>query len=398
METINCGIVGAGARALIGIYKNINKYSGGRTAIKAFFDPGTDRIAAVQAQTGGADAVREDSFEKVIDNPAVNAVIIATPNAFHAKPAVYAMEKGKLIFLEKPIAAILEDSRIIMEAKRRTRARLLLGFCMRHCPFYTTLHKIVSSGRLGKIISVHAEEHMGIILTGDIYLRSPWRRNLLSSGPLLLEKCCHDIDMLNWMLNSKCLTVFSVNDRTVFLPRKDAPDNCSECKISDCQYRAKTAEDFKRQEEKTGEQVFNAGYKDSCVYNTSSDVADHTTLLARYEGGIHVTFNVSMGAGETRRNIKILGSKSCVEGCLEEGRLYIRDCRIDAPVETVEIKQEEGGHHGADQFIAREFISLFDNPQKQPNPSVEEGYESARICFAAEKSAIEGVSVRIGDL
>jgi len=236
---------------------------------------------------------------------------------------------------------------------------------------------------------------MGIALTGDIFLRSPWRRNHALAGPLLLEKCCHDIDMINWLLQTRCMLVFAFNDRTVFIPRKDAPARCSECRIRECQYRAITPEDFRKLEAATGEQIFNAGYEDVCVYNTASDVADHTTLIAVYEGGIHVAFNVSMGAAQTRRSIRILGSRAWVEGCLEEGKLYVRDCRKDATVETIKIKRTEGGHHGADQFMAREFIRLFDNPQARPQTSIEEGYESARICLAADKSAREGIPVQV---
>jgi len=379
-QTINVGLIGAGSRGK-GVARNIIDHSRGRVRLTRFFDTNPKRIDTVRAISGAEDVQSADRFEDVVDDPDIDAVIVGTPNGFHRAPAEYTMRAGKLLYLEKPLAATLEDSLSILKTQQETNACVLVGFVMRFTQFYRKVRELVQSGLIGQVQTLHADEQMGIALTADIYLRG-WRADTKVSGPLLLEKCCHDLDMINWVLGAKCQQVSAVSDRTVFLPRPDAPMRCRDCDDQQCAYRS--AQTIAGKDEK----IYNADLNDGCVYNMDKDIADHTSVVARYDGGVHVLFNVTAGAPHTRRSIDIIGSKGRLTGVFEEHRLWFYPLGGEDKPQPIDLGERlPGGHGGGDGVIAQSFIDLYDDPQMSFESTIEAGFESALVCFAAEKAA-----------
>jgi predicted dehydrogenase len=392
-QPLSIGIVGAGGRIRT-VYANIAEAAGEQTRIVCFYD--TDPAAAehVRELPGGADARAVASYREVIDDPSVNAVMIGTPNAFHTDPAVYAMESGKPLYLEKPLATTLQDHRRLLQVRQRTDARVVVGFVLRYTPFYAKVQELVSSDMLGRVMYLQATEHMGIWLTADCYLRG-WRAQRDIAGPLLLEKCCHDIDIVNWVLGRRCEAVGAVTDRTVFVPRSDRPERCSLCDDTACPYRA-AGTSAEHAADNTGQEIYVSGANDLCVYNSRKDIADHTTVLARYEGGIHVSFNVTMGVARGERRIRIVGSKAQLSGCAEGNTIVLERLHADARPETIVPERlGTGGHYGGDAVLARQFVNVARDPGTRIDASVEDGFESGVICLAADEAARTGQTVDV---
>jgi predicted dehydrogenase len=306
------------------------------------------------------------------------------------------MGSGKPLYLEKPLATTLQDHRRLLEARQRTGARVVVGFVLRYTPFYRTVRELVSSGALGKVMYLQATEHMGISLTADCYLRG-WRAHRDIAGPLLLEKCCHDIDIVNWVLGKRCETVAAVTDRSVFVPRADRPDRCSVCDDTECVYRA-AGTSAEHAADHTGQEIYVSDANDRCIYNSDKDIADHTTVLARYEDNIHVSFNVTMGVARGERRIRIVGSKAQLSGCAEDNTIVLERLHEDAKPQAIEPERlGTGGHYGGDAVLARQFVDVVGEPGTAIDASIEDGFESGVVCLAADEAARTGSTVRVQD-
>ena len=106
-----------------------------------------------------------------------------------------AIEAGYNVLLEKPIAQSLPECCRIAEAARRKG--VIVGVChvLRYHPYFIKIKEIVDSGQLGEIISISHLAAVGLDRTTHGFVRGMWRREEITN-PMLISKCCHDIDFL----------------------------------------------------------------------------------------------------------------------------------------------------------------------------------------------------------
>ena len=103
---------------------------------------------------------------------------------------------GLIILLEKPVATTTRDCAAMWEAYlRHGRPPLAVGFVLRYTAFYGKVRELLDQGAVGKVLTIHATELLEPATTA-VFMRG-WRRKHDLSGPLILEKCCHDMDLLN---------------------------------------------------------------------------------------------------------------------------------------------------------------------------------------------------------
>jgi predicted dehydrogenase len=218
------------------------------------------------------------------------------------------MERELPILLEKPIATTIDDLRAMWGTYYRRQPKLVVGFCMRFVPFYNQIRKVIDKGTLGQILTINAEELLSDRLS-MIFCRSQWRPDTSLAGPILLEKCCHDIDMINWMAGSQAHRVSSYARKTFLVPGK-APDrkcqNCPEentCRFS--QKRVLESFKFNITETKTENYaLYSKLINNQCPYFTGSPYPDHQSVMIEYENGVLVP------ACE-------IGPESCVSAAIE---------------------------------------------------------------------------------
>ena len=141
----------------------------------------------------------DDFFAEGLD---ADMVLISTPENAHFDPAVKAIDAGYHVLLEKPIAQRLDECR---EIARRARRRVLVGVChvLRYHPYFAKIRELVASGRLGHVVSVNHTASVGLDRATHSYVRGIFRRES-EANPILLAKCCHDIDFLLWLTGSHC--------------------------------------------------------------------------------------------------------------------------------------------------------------------------------------------------
>jgi predicted dehydrogenase len=144
------GVVGAGrwGRNLIRVFGNLE-----RARVLAVCDTDPEKLAVLSLPSG---ARPTGDLAAILDDPAVDAVVIATPPSAHAAHALLALAAGKHVFVEKPMALTLGDACRMRDAARRARRQLMVGHLLRYHPAVSELDELIHSERLGKIERVVA--------------------------------------------------------------------------------------------------------------------------------------------------------------------------------------------------------------------------------------------------
>src|SRR5699024_5951895 len=157
---------------------------------------------------GSRPELLDDGLAMIRDHE-LDAVVVATPNDQHVPYAVAAMERGLPLLVEKPVATTMDGLRALWQAEQaRPAGRTVVGFVLRYTPFSGRVREIARSARRGGIPASQADENRGTGLTMVQY--RGWRQDVSRSGGWMLEKCCHDLAVLGYVLDSHLVRVHSM--------------------------------------------------------------------------------------------------------------------------------------------------------------------------------------------
>jgi predicted dehydrogenase len=335
----------------------------------------------------------EDWREMLDRSGPLDGMIITTPNHLHVEPAVEGMKRGLVVVLEKPIAECPDSCRRLLEAKRRYRARLMIGFNMRSSLFYCKARQWIDDGRIGEVVSIQADE-LPHVLTTSVMFRSDWRRWKKTSGGSFLEKCCHDMDMLTWMTGGRPMRLNSFGGVKSLAPNPNLPQRCEDCAIqAQCAYYLPPAKyEHPDMVHKANDGLLYKFTRDNsaCIYNNGHDIYDHQNVQIEYDNGVIATLTVDFAVvgKPAGRTLKIVGTKGVIWGKVEDLTLFVQDRLTDA-VEEFKIKDDGSGHGGSNRIHADAFVRMMEDPDFQSAASMEAGYLSAMLCFAADQSVEE---------
>lgn len=128
-----------------------------------------------------------------------DVVHICTPHNEHAQIAVDALDAGIAVLLEKPLASTLAEGESILEAARRSTARIGVCFQNRYNPTSVALHDAITSRRYGNVLGARAQVMW--TRTAEYYRAKPWRGTWEGGGGgLLMNQAVHTIDLVQWLL------------------------------------------------------------------------------------------------------------------------------------------------------------------------------------------------------
>ena|GEM_PF-5271469 len=150
-----------------------------------------------------------DEFLKV---EGMDSIIIATPNSTHVELAIRAMNAGKNVYLEKPMATNLDDAAKIIEVHEKTNSVIQIGFENRYSSFWSTVKSILSKGEIGSTISGKIENWRFPMRSGS----KGWKYDKERVGHQLLEEAIHYTDLANWLMGKRPLYVTSYADDPAF--------------------------------------------------------------------------------------------------------------------------------------------------------------------------------------
>ncbi len=148
--------------------------------------------AAALAKTTGADFHTGDNFE-AIERPEVNAVFVSTPEDLHAAPVKHALELGKAVMVEKPIALTLADADDILETLRKTGGDLRIGYSRRFKECFLRAKEQMIHGRLGHVVGGTARVYNSRAQAFSILKRS-------AHATPVVDVLTYYVDLMCWFL------------------------------------------------------------------------------------------------------------------------------------------------------------------------------------------------------
>ncbi len=393
-ELIKVAVIGAGRRAAQ-YFRYVPDELRPLVRLTAIADPSEPNRDAFERLF--ADGRRTSQYGEAGDllaSETPDVVIIASPNKFHASHVQLALAAGAHVLLEKPVATSVAECRQVWQAARAAtgEAGVMVGFVLRYTAFYSRIQEIVASGELGTILAIDADENLGTGLTGLFH--KSWRRSDDLSGGFLLEKCCHDFDILNWLIGSAPDRVYAIGRRTHFVPG-NADDR--QTRFDPEVLRQIDVADF-------GDPEINAAFPaqmEGSPYDSPSDSPDHAAVLLDFASGALCTFVACMGQPRTTRRIRIFGTSGELEGNVDDSRIVVHKPHASDngwDVKDIPIAAETHNHHGGDSVLARAFWRTAANQAAPSRAGLREGIDAALVALAAQQSAATGHPVNITEL
>jgi predicted dehydrogenase len=220
MTSVRFGIIGLGMGAvhLQACLENP------RAEITAICDSGEARLREVAASRGIPFAAAD--YHEIVSRDDVDAVVVASPDFLHAEHSVAAMEAGKHVLCEKPLALTLADCRAMIDAADRTGMTFMVGQVCRFAPGFVRAKELIDAGAIGELFLVESEyahDYTNVPGVGG------WRRDPAHPREPVIGGGCHAVDLLRWLAgepvevdayaNHRVLTDWPVDDCTVAILR-----------------------------------------------------------------------------------------------------------------------------------------------------------------------------------
>ncbi|MBL8992871.1 MAG: Gfo/Idh/MocA family oxidoreductase, partial [Spirochaetia bacterium] len=181
MIKVQVGVIGCGQRLQF-----LTKILGAEQGVEfsGAWDPNAENAKKLLTSAGSPEGRVYDSYQELVADPKIDWIMVGSPNVFHKEHILAGFAAGKHVFTEKPLATRIEDCVSINEAHERSGKLFATGFVLRYSPLYRKAKEILTSGALGKIVSIDANEN--IAPDHGAYIMVNWRRHRELSGPHIL--------------------------------------------------------------------------------------------------------------------------------------------------------------------------------------------------------------------
>jgi len=329
MDKINIGLIGCGTMGMITVNQLLAIDP--KLHIYGIYDPDPRSVKNVLEQVQPKPEIYE-SYQQLLDEPEIDWVMIASWNCFHYEQVIAALKAGKNIFCQKPIAINLKECEEMYEVWAKSNKLFNVAFTLRYSPHYRKIKQLLDEKVIGDIISMEFNETLDFNHGG--YIMGNWRRLTKNAGTHLLEKCCHDIDLVNWMVGSKASRVASFGGLNFFKPENE--------------FHVKRIGKNKNNEDAYS--TFNGDITlDS--FTADKDIIDNQVAIIEFENNVRATFHTNCNAGIPERRMYILGTEGTIRADVLTGKIEIKKIGFDTVIENVSTNASGGHGDGDGKFV-----------------------------------------------
>ena len=407
MKKFTVAIVGLGGRGYH-TYAQYQHIHPERMEIVAIADIDPAKVKLVGDEFSVPPAFRFDSAESLLSREKLaDVLIIATQDRQHREHALKALELGYDILLEKPVSVTARDCIEIREAAKRTGRLVTVCHVLQYTAFYRKIKEIIKSGVIGEPVTLQAIENVGYWHQAHSFVRGNWRNDEIES-PMILQKCCHDFDILCWLLDRQCKAVSSFGSLKYF-KEENAPagsgERCVDCKYVDsCPYSAVKIyfdSEVGLRKGNTGwpcailvanpteEKLLDAlrkGPYGKCVFRCDNNVVDHQIVNMQMEDEITVSFTMTAFTAKCYRQLKVMGTLGEIVADQDLNLVTVTPFGGESTVyDITKLTDDLSGHGGGDNCMLSEMFDALENHGGMSS-SIEHSIASHLIAFAAEKS------------
>ena len=404
-------VIGAGSRGTI--YGNWANNHGIEIAAVAEIRP--DRLA----EAGRLWNVPEDRLFTDVNGlfahgKIADAAIIATMDRDHFGHVMAALDLGYDILLEKPISPDARECMQIEEKANSLGRKITVCHVLRYTNFFGVIKDILDSGELGKIVAIKHSENIGNFHMAHSFVRGNWRNDILSS-PIIMQKSCHDLDILLWLTGAHCRNVAAFGSLSYF-KESNAPagssERCCNCPVADtCRFEAKkcylptlgfwpTDVVCLEQTEDALMEALESGPYGRCVYRCDNNVCDHMSIILDFDNDVTATFSLTAQTSPCHRNIHIMCEDGEIIADDGDRQILVRK-HVSSQADTfqervINVRTNGSGHGGGDAGIMEDFTASL-SAGTQTKSAISASVESHLMACAIEKARLTGTVVDMTD-
>jgi predicted dehydrogenase len=325
-----------------------------------------------------------------------------TMDRTHHASTLALLSSGYEVLLEKPMATSSAECFDLVQSAAQQQRILQVCHVLRDAPFFRTVHDLVTRGRLGDIVSFQWNENLVYWHFAHSFVRGNWG-NSSRSGIMMLTKCCHDLDLLVWMLGRPS-KVGSFGSLTHFCPDAagpEIPNRCTDgCPIAEeCPYFAPRiyierdpgpwARDPVSLDHRPEAllEALKVGPYGRCVFRCDNDVVDHQVVTLSFPTGLSASLTMQGCSPVEGRTLRIDGMRATLLGNEARNTLELHD-HLTGNTEILQPTVPEAGHGGGDAGVMRDFLHALRADQTNVLTSASESLVSHLLAFAAEEARV----------
>jgi len=416
MKKLKVILIGAGNRGMT--YTDIMADMPEKYQVVAVCEPIESRRNYIREKHNIPENMCFSSWEELFElGKIADVALISTMDKQHYKPTLKACELKYDILLEKPVSTSPEECKDIALCAEKNGVKIIVCTVLRYTPLFMTLKNIIDDGKIGDIVSINHEECVGNVHQSHSFVRGNWGNEGRSSC-MLLQKSCHDMDILQWLIGKKCKKIQSFGS-TVYFRRENAPEGAPDYCIEGCPHKETCPYDAVKlylddkenfwfrstcsKNPNPTDELVEKALRDTqygkCVFKCDNDVVDHQTINMLFEDNITVTFSMN-AFNEGGRFIHIMGTKGEIHAASGDQPIKIFDFLTRETTE-IPIRGRDGitgGHGGGDLGIVTALYDYLTGTYTGKSvPEIRVSSDNHLIVFAAEKSRKENVVVDFED-
>jgi len=377
MADLRIGVIGASGR---GKLARLAHRPGEGARVVACCDTATRALELARGWYG-EDILTTGDYRELLKER-LDAVFVTTPDFLHEEHGVAALEAGRAVYLEKPMAITVDGCDRILATAARTGSKLYLGHNMRHMPFVLKMKELIDGGAIGEVKTAWCRHFVGH--GGDFYFKD-WHAERRFTTGLLLQKACHDIDVLHWLCGSHAKRVNGMGALTLY---DQIPDRHPELERGGAKSDIGNWPPLKQ----TG-------------LNPIIDIEDVSLINMVMENGVLASYQQCHYTPDYWRNYTFIGTEGRMEnfGDGEAGTIVkLWNKRVKgyhgAADAEYEISGSAGGHGGSDDHIVDEFLRYVRGEAAPTTSPLEARNSVAAGCAATESIRNGGAPVEVAGL
>lgn len=417
-------LVGTGVRGtsfwgkrLVDQYPNLLEFVG-----LADINPG--RLEYAKEYMGVDCAVYTD-FDAMLREQNPDLVIVTTMDSTHHEFIVKGLDFGCDVLTEKPLTTDEHKCQAILDAERRSKRKLIVGFNYRWSPYTTKIKELLHNKTIGKVTSVDFHWYLNNY-HGASYFRR-WHGLQQYGGSLWVHKSTHHFDLLNWWLDSDPAEVFAYGALEHY--GENGPfrgDKCRTCEHkNNCDYFYDITENERYMKLYVENEQYDGYIRDNCLFRPEINIYDKMSAQIKYANdtivnyslttyspyeGWKIAFNGEHGRIEAWQDIPYFDNESLDQAGLHAAEMNQEggDDLERAPIivhknfedhRVEQVRFERGGHGGGDKRLQDKIFANPDSPDPLKHTAgVRDGAMSILIGIAACNSIESGKPVRIAEL
>ena len=369
------------------------------------------------------------SSEEFFAEKRADVLVIATQDRDHVSQCVKALKLGYDVLLEKPISPLESELYELLEAQKKYGGKVVVCHVLRYAPAFIKVKQLIDSGAIGQLVSIDWTEQVAYWHQAHSFVRGNWRK-AEETSPMIMQKCCHDLDLLQYYADSKCETVYSEGDLSFFNRAhqpEGAAERCQDCKyIESCPYSAEHlyVNQFVKIGSVTGwpfdvvdftrpitveslRKAYQGNQYGRCVFACDNNVVDNQHVMMKFSNGVKANLTMTGFTGYAGRKMTMHGTLGEIE--MDENRDLLKlsvygeekdvyDVRKSEAYSIKEIvnlaNKDEFGHGGGDELLMTDFYKVLEG-EMDGETTLEKSIESHLMALASEKSRKTGEIIKV---